>query len=789
MIDVINDPIGTKYGCKYSYTGTNVVGTFSDLNSTPNDGRCVKDPTTILGYNFEGKNIPDKAMFSLRSGITVNTSKVYKTDVSALGSGTEEVTKELVDFSKYKEVIAFSTIGEVVLTAIPKDQLFVMKDPISTAEYVNGIYSITATVTNAFVKIAVGDGKKYYTFNASDATWSEVDLTHDTDTLKTEMMDYTVLNAITQDQYALRFPTLNELSFAVLIGIEPTSTTTNTDNTVTYTYDTSKSYVLNSIVVNYVGDDTTGPSIQYFNFVKIGYTLKGDPILIADRTIQQNISFTTLYNSSYVFGNKVVAVTNNEIPYDLYIRLPKSSTNHTDDEWTETIVKGYLPANKTTEEYYNTEIPSLTATIATEADTKGNSSGTNANLVCRGGDDPEDYFNIATATISADCGWRPVFEVDLATVRGEKPPTVLDEVYSIKDLAIGKCISCDYIYTAGKIGTFKNLGNANLGLLTDYKNTSSGSFYFNCVGFDKDGNPICVADRPVATGMNYSTLVSGNTPDITGYKGKQITIDDSIYNMRLLFPNAGKELDENNEYSKFMTTLGTTHTFKEIWHMDKTLTWTNTIYNSDTKSNMMIVKGLTDDTRTSKAQRYLPYNITSATELDILTFRPVMVFIPQVHIDSLEITPYVGHEAHDKQKLYNFHVIILDDNNNVMKYKLAIGNNIIKDYSDDEDFTISVDEFDVGSNNIDVIVKITDPKTSKEEEKTLETIEVYKDSKRRATTFRKFGKRYSGWNTDGSVDYHQTSPSTATSYKQKVTNYVDVGVIDISKFATKITFN
>ena len=664
-----------------------------------------------------------------------------------------------------------------------------MKDPISTAEYVNGIYSITATVTNAFVKIAVGDGKKYYTFNASDATWSEVDLTHDTDTLKTEMMDYTVLNAITQDQYALRFPTLNELSFAVLIGIEPTSTTTNTDNTVTYTYDTSKSYVLNSIVVNYVGDDTTGPSIQYFNFVKIGYTLKGDPILIADRTIQQNISFTTLYNSSYVFGNKVVAVTNNEIPYDLYIRLPKSSTNHTDDEWTETIVKGYLPANKTTEEYYNTEIPSLTATIATEADTKGNSSGTNANLVCRGGDDPEDYFNIATATISADCGWRPVFEVDLATVRGEKPPTVLDEVYSIKDLAIGKCISCDYIYTAGKIGTFKNLGNANLGLLTDYKNTSSGSFYFNCVGFDKDGNPICVADRPVATGMNYSTLVSGNTPDITGYKGKQITIDDSIYNMRLLFPNAGKELDENNEYSKFMTTLGTTHTFKEIWHMDKTLTWTNTIYNSDTKSNMMIVKGLTDDTRTSKAQRYLPYNITSATELDILTFRPVMVFIPQVHIDSLEITPYVGHEAHDKQKLYNFHVIILDDNNNVMKYKLAIGNNIIKDYSDDEDFTISVDEFDVGSNNIDVIVKITDPKTSKEEEKTLETIEVYKDSKRRATTFRKFGKRYSGWNTDGSVDYHQTSPSTATSYKQKVTNYVDVGVIDISKFATKITFN
>ena len=83
-------------------------------------------------------------------------------------------------------------------------------------------------------------------------------------------------------------------------------------------------------------------------------------------------------------------------------------------------------------------------------------------------------------------------------------------------------------------------------------------------------------------------------------------------------------------------------------------------------------------------------NNTSATELDILTFRPVMVFIPQVHIDSLEITPYVGHEAHDKQKLYNFHVIILDDNNNVMKYKLAIGNNIIKDYSDDEDlYTVS----------------------------------------------------------------------------------------------------
>lgn len=787
MIDVINDPIGTKYGCKYSYTGTNAVGTFSNLNSTVTDGRCVKDPTTILGYNFEAKNIPDKVMFSLRSGITINTTKTYKTDVSVLGSGTEEVTKELVDFSKYKEVIAFSTIGEVVLTAIPKDQLFVMKEPISTAEYVSGIYSITANVTNAFVKVAVGDGTNYYTFDATGTTWSQVDLTHDTDTLKTEMMDYTVLNAITQAQYALQFPTLNKLSFAVLIGIDPVVTTT--DGVETSSYDTSKTYSLNSIIVNYVGDDTTGPSYQYFNFVKAGYTYKGNPILVADRTIQQNISFTTLYAKNYVFGNTTVDVTDSEIPYNLYVRLPKSSTNGTDDEWTKTVVEGYLPTGKTTEEYYNTEIPSLTATIATEADTKGASSGTNANLVCRGGDSPEDYFNIATATTSADCGWRPVFEVDLATIRGEKPSTVLDEVYSIKDLAVGKAISCDYEYTAGKIGTFKNLGNASLGLLTDYKNTTSGSFYFNCVGFDKDGNPICVADRPVATGMNYSTLVSGNTPDITGYKGKQITIDDSIYNMRLLFPNAGKELDENNEYSKFMTTLGTTHTFKEIWHMDKTLTWTNTIYNSDTKSNMMIVKGLTDDTRTSKAQRYLPYNTTSAAELEISAFRPVMVFIPQVHIDSFEIIPYVGHEAHDKQKLYNFHVIILDDKNNAMKYKLAVGSKIIKDYSNDEDFTISVDEFDVGSNNIDVIVKITDPKTSKEEEKTLETIEVYKDSKRRTTTFRKFGKRYGGWNTDGSVDYHQTSPSAATSYKQKVTNYVDVGVIDISKFATKITFN
>ena len=789
MIDVINDPIGTKYGCKYSYTGTNAVGTFSDLTSVVTDGRCVKDPTTILGYNFEGKNIPDKNMFTLRSGITINTTRQYKTNVSALKNGTEEVTKELVDFTKYKEVLAFSTIGDVFLTGIPKDQLFVMKEPISTAEYINGIYSITFTVTNAFAKVAIGNGTNYYTFDAENEVWSAVDLTHDTDALKTEMMDYTVLNAITQEQYALQFSDLDKLSIAMLIGIDPASTTTADDGTVTNTYDTTKKYTIDSIVVNYVGDDTTGPTNQYFNFVKVGYSPKGNPILIADRPIQENISFSTLYTAKMVYGDTELIVKDSEISYKIYPRLPISAIDFEEDEWKYFITEGYLPSGKTTEEYYNTEIPSITSTIATKIDDDGNSSGTNAKLICRGGLEPGNSYNVANTTTSADVGWRPVFDIDLSSAVAARPNTVLDEVTSIKDLAIGKCISCDHIYSASGIGTFKNLGKATLGLLSDYTNKEDGSFFFNCVGFDKDGNPICVADRPVATGMNYYTLANGNAPDITGYYGKEVEISNCKYTIRHMFTNSGNEFDDDNEYAKFMTTLGTDKKFDDIWHTDKTLTITNTILDSETKENMIIVKGLTDSTRTSKKQRFIPYNTTSALELNKLAFRPLIILKPQTHVETLDITPYVGQDGNDKQNQFKVKLIILDNFNKVKEYKLSVKDTVIKDYSSDEEFILSTDNFELGSTTIDIIIKQIDETTKEEKEVVIKSFEVYKDAKRRTTTFRKFGENYSGWDTEGAVDYHQSSTSTAKSFKQTVKNGTSIGYIYVSRFTTKVTFN
>lgn len=783
MIDIINDPIGTKYGCQYSFTAAtkavNPIGTFSNLVGTANDGRCVKDPTTIFGYNFTG-NVPDRDLCNIRSGITLSTAKHFRTNAFALGSGTEEVTKEQVDFTKYKEVIAFTTIGDIVLTAIPKDQLLVMKNPISLKEYINGINSISVTVTNAFAKFAVGDGTDYYTFDATTTSWSKVDLTHDTDTLKTEMMDYTVMNAITKDQYALQFTNITNFSLAMVIGINPTSGTT---------YDTTKPYTISAITVDYVGNNTAGPTNQYFNLVKEGYSHNGNPILIADRTIEQSISYDVLYKANMVFGGTQVKIPGNEIPYKMYIRLPKSSSDGSADEWDTFITNGPHPSDKSIEEYYNTEIPSLTSTIATLEDDYFTDPGTNTKIITRGGDGPSLRYNYGNTAYDANVGWRPVFEVDVNEMSVSKPSTVLTEVHSIKDLGIGKCINCDHIYSASGIGSFKNLGKAKLGLLTDYTNTTSGSFYFNCVGFNKDGEPICVADRPISTGMNYSTLVTGNTPDVTGYYGKEIELDGCKYVVRLMYINPDNEFNSDNEYAKFMTTLGTNKKFDEIWHTDKTLTVTNTILNSDTKSNMIIVRGLNDDTtRNTKKQRFFPYN-TKTAEIKKLAFRPVIILKAQTHVESFEIIPYVAQEGNTAQDKYKASIIVLDDKNNLKEYKLASGGKDIKAYSTDTSFILDTKDFNTGATTIDIVVKEIDVVTRAIKEVTLKSFEIYKDAKRRTTTFRKFGEDYGGWNTDGSVDYHKTAVSTASSTNQEVTNYGTNGYINVNKFTTKVTFN
>ena len=98
MIDVVNDKIGTKYGCKYTYTA-GAVGTFSNLNSIVTDGRKVKDPLYFLGNNFEAINCPDPLMLDIKSTIRMLTNRDYETIASALETGTEEATLEKVDFT------------------------------------------------------------------------------------------------------------------------------------------------------------------------------------------------------------------------------------------------------------------------------------------------------------------------------------------------------------------------------------------------------------------------------------------------------------------------------------------------------------------------------------------------------------------------------------------------------------------------------------------------------------------------------------------------------------------
>lgn len=787
MIDVVNDKIGTKYGCKYTYTA-GAVGTFSDLNSTVTDGRKIKDPLYFLGSNFEAIDCPDPLMLDIKSTIRMLTNRDYETIASALQTGTEEATLEKVDFTKYKSVIDFTSIGTVNITAIPKDQILKTKSLMKISDYSGGINTLKIAVTNLFCKVALTvDNKSWYTYDATNKKWLGVDFTHATAVLKTEMMDYTTLNAFTATNFSAQFPNATDIGIALLIGIDGT--------------DTTKSYSVDSIVLDYVGTDDSSPYIQYFNFIHNGFTKDGDAILIADRTIEQSITYTTLYNAKVVDGRTKVSVTKSEIGNEMYLRLPLSTTSKssTDCEWDQLIVNATsaVLGTKTIEEVYNTEIPSYTNTIACETDTAGTAPGTLADVICRGGTLARYFTNAPVGTASANYGWRPILIVDLHSPMNEKPSAVLPVVTSTKDLAKGKCISCDYVYSSTGIGTFKNLGKAKYGLLTDYKNTANGSFYFICVGFDRKGNAILVADRPVATGLNYSVLatgVSGLTPGFSGSEtsGASVTVDTAIHKLRLLNDKVDKVPTETGEYEAVINnSYDTTKTTDQIFHTNKTVCWTNTI--SAEKDSYMIIKGDTDAVKTGNNQRHLLYNTTNATILSNVGFRPVLTILPQTHIDSIEVTPYVGYEKQTDAANYKCDITVLDADNNLLEYKLVNGDDntvIYSDFAVDISRTISVEKVTADKvTNISVVIKQTVNKVTTE--KVLTTFPVFRDKAYRTTTTRTFGDIYGGWGATENVDYHTTNPKANPSAVIPTTvsdTHAGTTYVQVSKFASKVTF-
>ena len=86
-INFLTDPVGTRYGCKYTYTGS-TLGSFSCLSSAPTDGRRVKDPLNIFGSYFVAVDPPDLGILNITDIIQLNTKRVFKSNESVLMNGS-----------------------------------------------------------------------------------------------------------------------------------------------------------------------------------------------------------------------------------------------------------------------------------------------------------------------------------------------------------------------------------------------------------------------------------------------------------------------------------------------------------------------------------------------------------------------------------------------------------------------------------------------------------------------------------------------------------------------------
>ena len=772
-INFLTDPVGTRYGCKYTYTGS-TFGTFSGLSSAPTDGRRVKDPLNISGSYFIAVEPPDLGILNITDIIQLKTKRVFKSNESVLMNGSEFVTKDEIDINNYKHVASFSPSPTPVLAGIPKDQLFVTKEPIGTSDFATGINKITMTVNNMNVKVALSkDNKNWVTYNSSTNTWDEVILnTKYMEQLKTKMMDYTVLNGLTQDKYDMYFGAPKQIGIAVLCYIDGT--------------DTTKTYSISSMVLDYVGDqDDKTPTVQYMNFIKAGYRPNGDIILLADRTVQQGISYKQLFDANLTNFTKLCELSTPE--FQMYYGLPRSSSydDGSEDEWHALLDPSYT-GGKELYDFYNTAIASFTQTIAIDKDDEGRGGGA-SKVICRGSGSAMGFNNVESTGTEKWYGWRPMLIIDRHTPVAKHALPVLPVAKDIADITKGKCISCDYVVTSPTaMGTLENLGNAQLGLLSDYTNTTSGSFYFVCVGYTRDkGYPILVADRNIHTGLAFSAVSKVGDGSNACESGITTAFDLTRYNVRLAGALAHVDTDYEdedaiNEWDAFIVNGLNDCSQASVFHDDKTVSWTRTLYEDTTD---VVVRGMT------KHQRHLPSQTTVGMEE--VGYRPILILEPKISITNLLVTPYVGYKVHKAASQFKCEITIVDSNNEPVEYWLELKKDgtVLSPKSKDTTRIISVDMLpeNVASTVSIVYSTGTDPDSGQEVTDTLYEFDVYRDKEYRLTTTRSFGKYYGGFEGDGATPFASEAKPT-TSKQAKIKTNEHGRYIDVSNFASKIIF-
>lgn len=770
-INFLTDPVGTRYGCKYVYTG-NTIGTFTGLSSAPTDGRRVKDPLNIFGSYFVAVDPPDLGILNITDIIQLKTKRVFKSNESILLNGSEFVTKEEIDINDYKYVASFSPSSTPVLVGIPKDQLFITKEAFGTSDFATGINRITITVNNMNVKVALSaNNKDWVTYNTTTNSWEEVILnTKYMEQLKTKMMDYTVLNGLTQDKYDMYFGAPKHLGMALLCYIEGT--------------DTTKTYSISSIVLDYVGDqDDKTPTVQYMNFIKAGYKPNGDIILLADRPVQQGISYKQLFDANLTNFTKLCELSTPE--FQMYYGLPRSSTHNdgSEDEWHALLDLSYT-GGKELYDFYNTAIASFTQTIAVEKDDEGRVGGS-SKVICRGAGSAMGFNNVESTGTEKWYGWRPMLVIDRNTPVAKYAPPVLPVVNEIADITKGKCISCDYIVTnPAAVGTLENLGNAQLGLLSDYTNKTSGSFYFVCVGYTRNKKyPILVADRNIHTGLGFNAISKIGDGSNTCEDGISTAFDLTSYNVRLAGALGHVDVDYEDavdEWDAFIVDGLNSCSQASVFHDDKIVSWTRTRYEDTTD---IVVRGMT------KHQRHLPSQVTVGMEE--VGYRPILILEPKISITKLLITPYVGYKVHEPASKFKCEISIVDSDNEPVYFWLMLKSNgaTISPKSKDTTRIISVDALPV--NTVSTIVIMYDTLVDKETDswmsKAIHEFDVYRDKDYRLTSVRSFGKYYGGFEGEGATPFANEAKPT-TSRQSKIQTNEHGRYIDVSNFASKITF-
>ena len=770
-INFLTDPVGTRYGCKYVYTG-NTIGTFTGLSSAPTDGRRVKDPLNIFGSYFVAVDPPDLGILNITDIIQLKTKRVFKSNESILLNGSEFVTKEEIDINNYKYVDSFSPSSTPVLVGIPKDQLFITKEAFGTSDFATGINRITMTVNNMNVKVALSaNNKDWVTYNTTTNSWEEVILnTKYMEQLKTKMMDYTVLNGLTQDKYDMYFGAPKHLGMALLCYIEGT--------------DTTKTYSISSIVLDYVGDqDDKTPTVQYMNFIKAGYKPNGDIILLADRPVQQGISYKQLFDANLTNFTKLCELSTPE--FQMYYGLPRSSTHNdgSEDEWHALLDPSYT-GGKELYDFYNTAIASFTQTIAVEKDDEGRVGGS-SKVICRGAGSAMGFNNVESTGTEKWYGWRPMLVIDRNTPVAKYAPPVLPVVNEIADITKGKCISCDYVVTnPAAVGTLENLGNAQLGLLSDYTNKTSGSFYFVCVGYTRNKKyPILVADRNIHTGLGFNAISKIGDGSNTCEDGISTAFDLTSYNVRLAGALGHVDVDYEDavdEWDAFIVDGLNSCSQASVFHDDKIVSWTRTRYEDTTD---IVVRGMT------KHQRHLPSQVSVGTEE--VGYRPILILEPKISITKLLITPYVGYKVHEPASKFKCEISIVNSDNEPVDYYLTLKSNgaTISPKSKDTTRIISVDALPV--NTVSTIVIMYDTLVDKETDswmsKAIHEFDVYRDKDYRLTSVRSFGKYYGGFEGEGATPFANEAKPT-TSRQSKIQTNEHGRYIDVSNFASKITF-